>query len=312
MAAGGQNRRIRGDRGLDEELRDTVGAVQELACACVRELLGPFVAGEALAVLTGGKMLRTRLAARLAGRSAAPGTRADLLHACAAVELVHTASLCHDDVIDGGSMRRHRPTLWRRYGRKGAILLGDLLLCGAFEMIGRTRLAWVRAFSSKLTEVARVEARQDLLALGGELDTEAYLARARGTTGPLFAFAARVTASDEGPPATALERAGYLVGTAYQVADDLLDTIGTDDAAGKTLGTDARRGKPTLAGAGPAGQGRAREQVMRLCGEAERALRDWPCATDALADFVLLDLQPVFRRQIHGLNIRPTVETSDA
>ncbi len=288
-----------------------VGDVEELVGACVRELLGPFVEERTLQGMTGGKMLRTRLAARLAARPGADIRRADLLNACAAVELVHTASLCHDDVVDGGLTRRHTSTLWQSHGRKGAILLGDLLLCAAFRTVARTRPEWVELFAAKLAEVAATEARQELLSLGEEACEADCLARARGTTGPLFAFAARVASGEDETLGAALEEAGYLVGTAYQVGDDLLDTVGRDESAGKTLGTDALRRKPTLAGMGPRGRELSCEHVARLCAEAREALSDWPPAARALEDFLVFDLQPVFDRQIPGLDVRTAAEMSD-
>ncbi len=225
-----------------------------------------------------GKMLRTRMAARLSTRLTVPVET--LQHVCAAVELTHTASLCHDDVIDNALVRRGQPALWRASSRSGAVLLGDLLLCEAMGLLTGTdggRL--VRPFLAKLRETCAAEAEQELRLRGREVGRDVCLRIARGKTGPLFAFVGLAAGGADAALSAALEEAGYRVGTAYQLADDLLDVEGCEEAAGKTLGTDVARRKFTLAqepGPRPkrhprTGGGAVRRSAGRGAGVARRA-----------------------------------------
>ena len=223
-----------------------VARVRKLIADRVAALPLPGLNPAAISQLLPGKMLRTRLAARLAAgetRAADPQT---LPIVCAATEMAHTASLCHDDVIDGGLIRRRQPALWRTTSPSGAVLIGDLLLCEAMDLLLDTEGGrHVAPFVAKIREVCAAEAEQELLFRGQQPEVETCLRLARGKTGALFAFVAGVCGGDDEPLASALEEAGYKLGTAYQLADDLLDVIGSEELTGKTLGTDARREKRT-------------------------------------------------------------------
>jgi len=248
------------------------------------------------AALEPGKMLRTWLAARLLVGGDLSVNREAVARACAATEIAHTATLCHDDVIDNAAMRRSRPTVWKTLGPSEAILLGDLLLCDAVRLIlevegGR----YTDLFLSKVSEVCAREAEHETRLLGHPLDVETCLRLARGKTGPLFAFAAYVCGGSEAPLCSALEEAGYRIGTAYQLADDLLDLTGSEEVAGKTLGTDLERGKFTLAQAAD-GRRLAIEHVGRLCRSASDCLGQWPEVQRALETFIAQELQPVLER----------------
>ena len=188
----------------------------------------------------GGKMLRSRLAYRLGSVTGADPEV--LLHGSAAVEMIHTASLLHDDVIDGGVLRRGMPTFWVEKGSAGAILVGDLLLFKAIDLMCRVAGGAHTHDLVKLTgEVCEAESEQELLLDGSESKLEVCQSIARRKTGALFAFAAMIAGSGNTERTARLKEAGYLVGTVYQLADDILDT--RDHApAGKTLGTDAARG----------------------------------------------------------------------
>ena len=164
--------------------------------------------------------------------------------------MAHTASLCHDDVIDGGFLRRQQPTLWRVMGPSAAILIGDLLLCEAMDVLGSVEDGGlVGPFVAKLREVCAAELEQDLGSRGKVLEEAACLRLARGKSGPFFAFVGYACGGAQPDLRAALEEAGYQVGTLYQMADDLLDVIG-GAAAGKTLGTDAKQRKFTAAADG--------------------------------------------------------------
>jgi geranylgeranyl pyrophosphate synthase len=246
-----------------------------------------------------GKMLRSRLAARLIASGATSVDRVTLRHACAATELVHTASLCHDDVVDNAVIRRARPALWQTTGPSAAILIGDLLLCEALELVLEVESGRLMpAFVAKVREVIRTEAEQELLLRGRPVDEAGCVRVARGKTGPLFALVARLCGGDDADLAGALEEAGYRIGTAYQLADDLLDVIGDEGVAGKTLGTDSVRRKFTLPLSAAEGGRVARRHVAELCESALARLKAHPAARSGLREFLSRDLQPVLDRHL--------------
>ena len=266
-------------------------------------------------LLSPGKMLRTRLAARLAGlvartglpagraRPSAAATRDSQRSAasqvcierlCAAVEIVHTASLCHDDIVDNAPVRRGRPSAPKALGVAGALLVGDLLFCEAIDLVtGTEEGAYLPSFLAKAAEVVRSEAEQELVYRGKDLDEATCLRLARGKTGPLFAFAASICGGRDEALTAALEQAGYDVGAAYQTADDMLDVFGDEREAGKTLGTDRLRGKTTLAQKGDGARRSSREHVRRLCASALDRLAAYPPAREALREYLRIDFRPV-------------------
>ncbi len=240
--------------------------------------------------LLSGKMLRSRLAGRRLLAGAGSGD-ADLgERAAAAVEMVHTASLCHDDVIDNALLRRASPTLWRRTSSSGAVLIGDILLCEAMNLlIEAQNHSLLVAFMGKVTQVCITEAQQEIVYRGRQIDAETCLDLARGKTGALFGFAAQACGELDSDQASAFGRAGYCLGTAYQLADDLLDVVGNEEQAGKTLGTDEKRDKFTLPQISPDGVELSRRHVERLFSEAAEVVDAWPPARQAVEDFLARD-----------------------
>jgi geranylgeranyl pyrophosphate synthase len=247
-----------------------------------------------------GKMLRSRLAGRLVESGLSGGDWSDAARLSAAIELAHTASLCHDDVIDNADIRRGLPSLWCVTGASGAVLIGDILLCEAIELVMTTDGGSCLAkFLARLKEVITAEAKGELILRGTILDEPTCLDLARGKTGPLFAFVAGVCGRDDRDLEAALEEAGYLIGTAYQLADDLLDRIGDEDLAGKTLGTDQHRGKFTLACDGPDEQDLLHREVQRLFDSAAGQLAGWAQAEDAIRHYLVEDIQPLFQKLLN-------------
>lgn len=244
-----------------------------------------------------GKMLRSRLAGRLLAGGSVTVKLPALQAACAATELVHTASLCHDDVVDNSLIRRSQPALWQRSGQSAAILIGDLLLCEAIGLLAETDGGrYVGPFIAKTRQVVQAEVEQELLQRGKQMDQDTCVRLARDKTGPLFAFVSLVCGGQDDQLASALEEAGYRIGTAYQLADDLLDVVGSEDAAGKTLGTDCMRRKFTLPQAGQEGQLAAQQLIRELCTSAVELLQAHHKMQNALRQFVLEDLQPVLNQ----------------
>lgn len=246
-----------------------------------------------------GKMLRTRLAARLyeAGQDDGDDNHDVLLRACAAIELAHTGSLCHDDVIDSGIMRRFMPSLWRHLGSTGSVLVGDLLLCEAMKLIAETsRPPLTNQFVEKLKEVVQTETIQELAIGSEEEDEKKFILIARGKTGPLFAFPAMVSGGRDSKLSTSLEEAGYLIGAAYQLGDDLLDEAGSESKVGKTLGADRARRKPTLPQNGPNGTALTENVIAELLKTAADCLEHRPQYREALLDFIYMDMLPIFEK----------------
>ncbi len=245
-----------------------------------------------------GKMLRTRLAEYLA-HAVRECSHGDVIVGCAATELVHTASLCHDDIIDGARLRRHRPTFWKENGVTEALLVGDMLLCVAFGLVAEMKAAGAtQRFSSSVGEVCAAECDQELLNLNRPLDSTQYLVNARRLTGPLFAFPAWCCGGDDTRLREALSDAGSDLGTAYQVADDLLDVVGTEKIAGKTLGTDSQRSKATIANSKPRGVGASRRLIDRLLRSATGRLDAWPEPQRAMEQYLHHVMRPTLDRHL--------------
>lgn len=240
----------------------------------------------------GGKRLRSRLAYRVGN---ATGVQPRLLEfGSAAVEMIHTASLLHDDVIDGGVLRRGMPTFWVEKGSAGAILLGDLLLFKAIDLICQVAGGRYTHDLVRLTgEVCEAESEQELLLDGSDSRLELCQSIARRKTGALFAFAAMLGGNGDAHREASLKEAGYLLGTVYQLADDILDTRGEDAGSGKTLGTDAARG---IVSAAHLDEPRLRAHLHTLMKEAIDCLDGDPQAQRGIENYLEQDLCPALTR----------------
>jgi geranylgeranyl pyrophosphate synthase len=200
-------------------------------------------AGETIAA--GGKRLRPLLVALAAG--APPPETDGLLRAAVAVELVHAATLVHDDVLDGSSLRRGQPTVFAAGGRSLATATGDLLFSRAFaELAEGGSIEAVRALSRASSELAEGELMQRADAFDAGITVERYLERSRLKTAVLFRTACELGALEADGPATALGRFGEQIGLAFQILDDVLDVIGPPERTGKPRGADVLDGTVTL------------------------------------------------------------------
>lgn len=167
----------------------------------------------------------------------------------AAMEMIHTATLVHDDVLDESALRRHAATFNAKWGNKVSILLGDMLFTHAFHLTSTVDVRACRITGEVTNRVCAGELRQ--VTERGNLDlTEAdYFDIIDGKTAALTACCGKLGALYAGTDDATAERAanyGRNLGLAFQIADDLLDLVGTEDAAGKTLGTDLEQQKLTL------------------------------------------------------------------
>jgi geranylgeranyl pyrophosphate synthase len=195
------------------------------------------VAGEALAA--GGKRLRPLLCFL-----ASP--RAELrppLAAGVAVELVHMATLVHDDLVDGARMRRGAPAAWSVFGPGAALSAGDYLFACAFGELAETGdSAAVGTLADACLALARGEAMQRSQTRDPETTIDAYLERCALKTGKLFEAACLLGSGGDAE----LGAFGLSLGIAFQIADDILDCAGQTQETGKIPGTDLREGTPTM------------------------------------------------------------------
>jgi octaprenyl-diphosphate synthase len=192
----------------------------------------------------GGKRLRPILVF-LCGDGDSDG----LVSAASAVELLHMATLVHDDVLDRAELRRGRPTVFASAGRLAATATGDLLFSRAFAELARPGAEdAVRALSAASSALARGELMQRADAWDTEVTPERYLERCRLKTGSLFDASCRLGALFGGRPdlAAALGCFGAHVGLAFQMLDDVLDVSGPAERTGKPRGTDLLDGTVTL------------------------------------------------------------------
>jgi geranylgeranyl pyrophosphate synthase len=200
-------------------------------------------AGETIAA--GGKRLRPLLVCLAAG---VPVPESDaLVRAGVAVELVHAATLVHDDVLDGSSLRRGRPTVAAAAGRLVATATGDLLFSRAFaELAGSREDEPVRVLAWATTELARGELMQRADAWSAEVTAGRYLERCRLKTAVLFRAACELGALAGGADRDLVGRFGEQIGLAFQLLDDVLDVSGPPERTGKPRGADLLDGTVTL------------------------------------------------------------------
>ena len=228
----------------------------ERRLAEVAESHGRPLAEDAAATLAaGGKRLRPLLVLLCAGPDSGPAA----LRAATAIELVHMATLVHDDVLDAAPLRRGRPTVVASSGRERAVSLGDLLFSRAFAELsgdgsgGRQ----VALLANASVSLARGELTQRHDAFDLSVSAERYLERCRLKTASLFECATTIGRADGGADET-LVAYGRAIGLAFQLLDDVLDVAGPPERTGKARGTDlldgtvtmpfilARRGDPAL------------------------------------------------------------------
>ncbi len=170
----------------------------------------------------------------------------------AAIELLHTASLVHDDVVDGAMSRRGRPTANAVFDNAITVLLGDYMFANAAEMVTRTgSLPVTRLFALALMKMTSGELDQDAAAFDVGKDVQQYLWRIGGKTAALIANATEggaVLGGCDERTVEALRTYGYSLGMAFQIVDDILDFTGDEELMGKPVGSDLLEGTVTLPG----------------------------------------------------------------
>lgn len=222
--------------GLHEYLDELEERLYE--CVSTHGGLVSAVGQEALAA--GGKRLRPLLVFLAAPNGGVPSVSAGV-----AVELVHMATLVHDDLIDGARFRRGRASAWSAHGPDAARATGDYLFARAFAALSESGSPEAVSVLARATlSLARGEALQRSQRCDPATPVESYLERCALKTGTLFEAACLLGCGLS--PASRLGDFGLWLGVAFQIADDILDCAGNRGATGKAAGTDLREGTPTL------------------------------------------------------------------
>ena len=197
---------------------------------------------------TSGKRIRPALAILVGG--AAGGVGENHRKIGVILELIHMATLVHDDIIDGATARRSMPTTNAKWGNSLAVLLGDALFSHALTLATDfNSIEICRKVGNAAREVCQGEIIQTQRRFDLTLSKEDYFRVIEMKTGALFAAATGLAAAVSGLPAEdekKLADYGMKLGTAYQIYDDCLDLVGSEEVVGKTLGTDLAKGKLTL------------------------------------------------------------------
>lgn len=219
----------------------TLDSIKQTDFPVLAEMLSHVLAG-------GGKRLRPALAL-LAG-SYRDYTLEQLVPLAASVELLHTATLVHDDVIDMAATRRGRSTANSLYDNAASVMLGDFMFAHAADLVARTgNVRVIRLFARTLMHMATGELDQDVSAFDWSRNVQDYLRRIGGKTASLLATACEGGAIISGAPEDwieALRDYGQSLGMAFQIVDDLLDFTGDEEQMGKPVGSDLMQGTLTL------------------------------------------------------------------
>ena len=208
-----------------------------------------FVNETALHLLDAGGKRQRPLFTLLAANFGPRPDSDDVITASAVVELIHLATLYHDDVMDSATMRRGAESANARWDNSVAILTGDFLFAHASRLVADLGPDAVRIIAETFAELVTGQMRETRGPRPGEDPVEHYLRVIYEKTGSLIATCARFGGMFSGCPPehiASLQRFGVIFGTAFQVADDVIDIASPSDSSGKTPGTDLREGVQTL------------------------------------------------------------------
>ena len=235
-------------RAAFELISEPLACVEERIRAQAREFDPAVEIYVAYACESSGKRLRPALTLLSAG--ATGGIGAQHIDLAVIMELIHAATLVHDDIIDGADLRRSQPTANAKWGNAISVLLGDCMFAHALKLSTHfTQAEIARRIAHASAEVCSGEIIQTQRRFDFGLSVPDYFKIIEMKTAALFAAATELGAMlNESTPETAaaLHAYGLKLGTAYQIYDDCLDIAGDESKAGKTLGSDLTKGKLTL------------------------------------------------------------------
>ena len=168
----------------------------------------------------------------------------------ACIEMIHNATLLHDDVIDEGSQRRGKPTINSLWGNESAVLLGDFMLSHVFKLSAKLNPRVTKVLADAAVRLCEGELAQIVQKDNWEMSESEYINIITEKSASLFSYSCylgAILANAHEHQATLFSEFGLNAGIAFQIADDLLDIIGDEKTTGKTIGSDADKHKPTLA-----------------------------------------------------------------
>jgi len=224
-------------RAVEERMRSHDGRHHPRLDAAIGQLL-----------LSGGKRIRPTLAVLMGGLLG--GDKERVITLAAAVEMLHTATLVHDDLIDGSLLRRGAPTLNAQWSAGATVLTGDYVFARAAHLAAEIEsVALMRIFSRTLMTIVNGEITQLFRTRRGLDPRKDYLERIHAKTASLFEAAAEGAATLSGSPESdvvSMKSFGYEIGMAFQIMDDVLDFTGEASTLGKPVASDLRQGLVTL------------------------------------------------------------------
>ncbi|GIV80715.1 MAG: octaprenyl-diphosphate synthase [Anaerolineae bacterium] len=220
-------------------------AVEELLLTVTRSAVPLLSETTAHILSAGGKRLRPRLV--LLAYAAAGGTNIqEAVPLAAAVEIIHTATLVHDDINDHGTLRRGRETVNSRWGSTFALLTGDFMFTKTYEIMAPQPAELNRILARAATQLVEGETLQIQAARQGALDRDTYYEIIAKKTAALFVACTELGATAAGAPAPwveALSTYAFNLGLAFQIVDDILDLVGDAQTLGKNAGIDLAQGR---------------------------------------------------------------------
>jgi geranylgeranyl pyrophosphate synthase len=224
-------------RRVEERIRELTHSREDRLFEIANELIG-----------SGGKRVRPALAL-LVFRAAGGLDPTDTIDVGAALELIHSATLLHDDILDSGQTRRGRPSPLARHGVGLTLVTGDFLFSRAFGVAGRFDATVVGWATDACVNLCEGEILQQRFWRNPEVTLDDYVEIAARKTASLFSEAARIGAHFAGASpevVEAMRRLGFEIGIGFQMIDDLLDVVGPAETIGKPVGSDLREGAPAL------------------------------------------------------------------
>ncbi len=225
--------------------REGIAAVEEALVAAIDSEVSLLNDASRHILTSGGKQLRPHIAF-LSYLALGGDDLSEVVPMATAVEMVHTATLVHDDINDHSLLRRGRPSVHARWGRTFALLTGDYLFAKVYQLMAPYGTAYNMVFANACVELVEGETLQAVSAKAGEIDRETYKRIVALKTASLFEAAARMGAMKGGgtpEEIDALADYAYNLGIAFQMVDDILDVIGDPETLGKPIGADLAQGR---------------------------------------------------------------------
>lgn len=205
-------------------------------------------------IVSGGKRVRPRVA--ILSYLAGGGQNVlDVVDMASAVELVHTATLVHDDINDHSTMRRGKISVPARWGRTFALLTGDYMFAKVYEMMAPYGVACNKIMSSAAVTLVEGETLQAAAAKSGKMDRETYKQVIERKTASLFSASAKMAGIIAGADEAVIENLGEFgryIGLTFQIVDDILDLVGNPEELGKPIGLDIAQGRGVIVAQGAA------------------------------------------------------------